>query len=95
VTKNKKTDGAGMFVASPQSKSEASKSNDLQMCRVGLDEGSLNQGLALLEPSKRAELNERWSKLFCAEMQIVAERCAVIEDQLKLILEAYYHSTEK
>ncbi|KAL3749440.1 hypothetical protein ACJRO7_010538 [Eucalyptus globulus] len=100
---NKKTDGAGMFVAPPWSKSEASKSNDSQellddishMCRIGLDEGSLNQGLALLEPSKRAELNERWSKLFCAEMQIVAERCAVIEDQLKLILEAYYHSTEK
>ncbi|KAL3749461.1 hypothetical protein ACJRO7_010559 [Eucalyptus globulus] len=90
VTKNKKTDGAGMFVASPQSKSEASKSNDLQehldnisqMCRVGLDEGSLNQGLALLEPSKRAELKERWSKLFFVEMQMVAERCALIEDQL-------------
>lgn len=103
VTKNKKTDGAGMFVASPQSKSEASKSNDLQehldnisqMCRVGLDEGSLNQGLALLEPSKRAELKERWSKLFFVEMQMVAERCALIEDQLKLILEAYSHSTEK
>lgn len=59
---------------------------------AGLPEHLLEQGLALLSESKRAELEEKWKKLNRAELELYAKRTQLIRDQAKLILDAYKSS---
>ncbi|XP_057444072.1 GLABROUS1 enhancer-binding protein-like [Lotus japonicus] len=58
----------------------------------GLNEDVVKKGLELIGASKRAQLAGRWKKIQVAELELFAKRAQLVEEQTRLILEAYKSS---
>ncbi|KAF5728619.1 mediator-associated protein 1-like [Tripterygium wilfordii] len=56
---------------------------------AGMEGFLLNNGLGLVEESKRVEFEEKWKSIQLAEMELFVRRAEVIAEQAKLVLEAY------
>ncbi|KAJ1396591.1 GLABROUS1 enhancer-binding protein family [Sesbania bispinosa] len=64
--------------------------NGVSTC--GLNEDVIKKGVELMEESKRVELEGKWKKLQVAELELFVKRTQLIEDQTRLILEAFKSS---
>ncbi|XP_021891508.1 probable transcription factor At1g61730 [Carica papaya] len=54
-----------------------------------LDERVVMEGLNLLDPVKKAEFEGKWKKYRIAQMELFLQRTDLIQEQAKLMLEAY------